>query len=191
MSEAEMWEIGPVDAKEALRNGHEKVLAVFLSDAAAALSSLAARTEDDGSDTPPLLPANDPPTATADNRAAPHDDEWEWEGTANQVMDALNNGQLQLVAQYLRDLADVLRMVSTRLSSTLAQRDWQLRFIRKHAGRRPDPNTEQLHTRLRMELRFAKAKGIKQESVIADLEERYDVSRSTIMRAMRPSKLRR
>ena len=184
----EPWEVAPCDAKEALRNGRPGPLATYLDDGATALLRLAALNEEIGSGASgkvALCTLAQPPST--DDTTHPSDDD-DWEGTADQILDAIANGHFQLVGTYLTDMADVLRMVSRRLVPASAHRDWQLRFVRRHAGRRPDPNTEQMHARLRLELRFAKAKGIKQESVIADLEERYGVSRSTIMRAMKSSK---
>lgn len=179
----EPWELGPCDAKEALRKGRLGPVATYLNDGATALSLLAGLSEETGWGALAKAPQQSP---LADGTAN-HDDD-EWEATADQIFDAIANRHFRLVGAYLTDLADVLRMLSRCLSPVPAHRDWQLKFVRQHAGRRPNQNTEQLRARLRMELRFAKAKGIKQESVIADLEVRYGVSRSTIMRAMKSSK---
>ena len=177
------WEIDAFDAKEALRAGHEQPLATYLHEAAAILNQLSDLADQIDTGAAPrlkLVPA-DEQLDSETTLTNPERDE-DWEGDPVQVRTAIERGNAQAVGWYLHDLGQVLHLLSAALVPTADHRGWRLEFIRKHRGRRSDPAKRWSNSRIEMELRFGALSGVKQESTIADLENKYGVSRATIMR---------
>ena len=55
----------------------------------------------------------------------------EWEGTPDEISDAIQDGDTQLIGTYLRDAADVLGLVGDALDPHDRRKRWQLEFFLK------------------------------------------------------------
>lgn len=112
---------------------------------------------------------------------SPASTEEDWEGDLEQLNAALTSGHAEPIGWYLRDAAEILGRSARALSPDQTSRGWRLKFCRQGRGRRSDRFERMImETGIRAAMAFAKARGIKQESVVAELEERFGVSRATI-----------
>jgi hypothetical protein len=60
----------------------------------------------------------------------------EWEGTLDQVFEAIANGKLTILGLYLREAAGVLSRLADSLDPSRNSKGWRLEFVRKGRGRR-------------------------------------------------------
>ena len=191
MTDANPWEIVAFDAKEAMREGHEQPIAIYLEAASAIIKLLAALMDDDT--TPEtswrlrLVPIGEQPPIAPHNPSERIYEE-DWEGDPDQLRKAIARGNSQAVGWYLRDLGEVLKGLARCLSPTTQAQDWRLMFRQARRGRRRDAATEDLHSLIRLRLWLGKQRGIKQEATITELMHEFRVSRATIMRSKRRTK---
>jgi hypothetical protein len=170
------YERSPADALEAFRQGQgwEAPLGRYFEDLAEGLTMLAE-----------LFNGGDDHNQEADKTMSDEFAE-EWEGDLEQLRVAIKSRSKESIGWYLRDAAEILRHSAQALHPGKYSRQWHLRFYREGGGRRSDPWKKQsMETEIRMELVGARQRGIKQESVIAELQKKYGVSRPTIFRLMR------
>jgi hypothetical protein len=173
------WEIDVFVAKDALRHGQERPLAIYLRDAAKGLRFLAELADPEAEGATPkleLLLATNEQAAENEGR---EDVAEEWGGSLHQLKQALDRGSTQGMGCYLRELSGVLEGLADTLRG---RRERKLRFQRSRAGKPRDPEWQSVRRAIQTHLWLAKAHGVKQESTISDLKARYGLSRATIMR---------
>ena len=178
------YERSPADALEAFRQGQgwEAALGSYFEELAEGLTMLAE-----------LFHEEDDHNQEAD-KTIPDEFAEKWEGDLEQLRVAIKSRSKELIGWYLRDAAEILRHSAQALNPDEHSRQWRLKFCRRGRGRRSDPREKMMmETNIQMDLLAARRRGIKQESVIAELQEKYECSRPTIFRLMkgRPSRKKR
>ncbi len=167
------YERSPADALEAFRQGQgwEAPLGGYFEELAEGLTMLAE-----------LFNGGDDHNQEAD-KTMPDEFAEDWEGDLEQLRVAIKSRSKELIGWYLRDAAEVLRHSARALNPDEDSRHWRLKFCRRGKGRRSDPlGKMMMKTNIQVDLLDARRRGIKQESVIAELKNRRGVSRSTIFR---------
>ena len=180
------------DAKQAIRKQKASPVAHYTRDLAEVLSSLAECFDSDDENKAAwrvrLLPRVKSRHATKTENAGVE----EWDGTFAQIKDALETGNVEAIGCYLRDAAEVLRILAALLDPPQGSKEWRLEFTRKVRGRRPDNSMSRMfaETALDRELRTKTRELGKQEAAIADIKEKTGQSRATIFRNKTRSKHR-
>jgi hypothetical protein len=171
------WEVDVFDAKEAVRRGHEQPLGAYLRDAAKGAALLAETADPINGDAAPTLIFL-PKKSAADADALDED----FDGTSDQIKRAIDRGNMRAIGWYLRGLSELLDLTAEALSDANRRLEWKLKFARRRSGRPVDRQRQSVERAIDMQLRFAKARGVKQESRISELMQKYGISRATIMR---------
>lgn len=175
----------PADAHEALRLGQEAPLANYLKDLSTGLAMIAELFigGDEGKPGYTLHPLPENKQGAAQQAdASPPGIEADWEGNSEDLRIALQSGKTRPIGLHLLSAASVVGHLARALQPDRHSKGWRLAFCLAGKGRRPNRNTMRMKYEIRKALRRAKARGIKQESVIAELQKRYKRSRSTIYR---------
>ena len=127
----------------------------------------------------------------AKKQARPVEATEEWEGTLNQIFDAIESGKVTTIGLYLREAAGVLSRLAESLDPPQDSKGWRLEFVRKGRGRRRDNSVSSMfeESRRARELweETRKASG-QQESAIAALKGKTGRSRSSLFRAKQKTK---
>ena len=78
----------------------------------------------------------------------------EWEGTLDQICEAIANGKVTTIGLYFREAAGVLSRLADVLDPPQDSKGWQLEFIRKGRGRPRDNSMSRMfeESRRAMEL---------------------------------------
>ena len=115
----------------------------------------------------------------------------EWEGTLDQICEAIANGKVTTIGLYFREAAGVLSRLADVLDPPQDSKGWQLEFIRKGRGRPRDDSMSRMfeESRRAMELWEETHKaGGQQELAIAELKGKTGRSRSSLLRAKQKTK---
>jgi hypothetical protein len=168
-------------AIEGLCNGHERPMGQY----ARALGDVLRNLSDQfspGEKNQPLWrfqsPRSPKPRSVKPSPAGPGGADEEWEGTPDEIGDAIQDGDTQLIGTYLRDAADVLGLVGDALDPQDRRKRWQLEFFLKGLKSKRWPSST-IDALVAEETR--KAAGQK-ESAVAQVSRDTGLSRATIFR---------
>ena len=175
-------------ATEGLRNGHERALGQYARALGDVLGSLSIQFSPGDKKQPRWQfqggPRSPTPRSVGPSRAGPVGADEEWEGTFDEISDALQHGDAQLIGTYLRDAADVLGLVGDALDPQDRRKRWQLEFFLKglKSKRWSSFDIERL---VAEETRKA---GGQQESAVEQVSNDIGLDRSSIFRHLRKAR---
>jgi hypothetical protein len=156
------------DAGEALENGSIAGIGRYLRDDVARLLRLIAERRHRPSQRTTKPPGYDP--------------DLEFEFDAADVAWAIENGLSGLVDDFLRQLARFLRPLGDMLDPA-GPGEFQLKPVRRRKGKPKNQKQAILEGNIHRDLRFARVRlGGKLEAAIAEVSEKYNLSRSTVFR---------
>ena len=115
----------------------------------------------------------------------------EWEGTLDQICEAIENGKARSIGLYLREAAGVLSHLAESLDPPQDSKGWRLEFVRKGRGRRRDDSVSSMFEESRRARELweeTRKAGGQQESAIAALKGKTGRSRSSLFRAKQKTK---
>jgi len=181
-------------ATEALRQGNERPVGHYtraLHEALKRLANQFAPLDEGKAEWQFLGPRPRKQRSPGTKQASPVEVTEEWEGTLDQIFEAIENGSPNTIGVYLREAAGVLGRLAESLDPPQNSKRPQLEFVRKGRGRpRDDSMTRMLEeskreSELREETRKA---GGKVDSAIKALEGKPGRSRSSLFRAKQKAK---
>ena len=179
-------EADPFHATEALQAGEKLPLAHFVRDLAEAVVILAELFESRTGAGRQLQFLPRPPHTRVPKKVTVTAIE-EWESTLPQLKDAIQLRSAAPIGWYLRDVGNVLGLLTVALDPPPGERGWRLEFRRQGRGRRPDPKKFQKNSAIVTELQFATWATGKQEAAIAEVQAKRGIRRPTIFRAKQKS----
>jgi hypothetical protein len=173
------------DARQALSNGQERPIGWYLQDAAEGLTRISDLLDPpDGNEGSECLQfaGTGNTRELMDDETGPRDDLGEWVGSPAQIEAAIAARAVKPLGWSLRELGDFLIHLAGAFDAPERSRDWQLQFVRKGRGRRPNPEQMLADSAFALEQRMATRVAGKQEAVIKDLEKNKGISRATFFR---------
>lgn len=184
-----VYEADAGDACRALRAGDVDVLRRYIEELESNLrviAELLAPTEGHAQrlvfDTPG---APEVSTESPDANGAPDAEEREWDDSTRELRVAISLGVPGPIGWYLRDAADLLRLLRRVLDTDRSEKsEWHLRFQRRRRGKPADVATRRKHGLIVQHVRLMELRGWKREAAVADACWKYEVDRSTVMRAL-------
>lgn len=179
-------EANGVTAIEGLRYGNERPVGHYARVLGEILGKIASQFDPDGKGEARWQFQRTPSKQRGrkTNHANPMEVAEEWEGTFDQISDAVEHGDAKSIGSYLREAADVLRLVGDALDPQHQGKHWQLEFFIKGHATRKWTNSKILAL-VAKETR--KAEG-QQESAIVQVSKDIGLSRATIFRALRQAR---
>jgi hypothetical protein len=181
-------EASPFNAKDAFRQGegHEPILGQYTRDLAEALTLIANLLDPKGRPKRgpriKFVDQDDRSLSAKKKRASQAIDE-DWEGNLLQLQEAIERRSARAIGWYLRDSADVLRIVGARLNPPAKYKGWQLALVRKGRGRRTDPDKLRKESAIAHDLMTRTWSMGKQEAAVVEVEDARKISRATVFRA--------
>jgi hypothetical protein len=157
----------PFDAREALENGSVAGIGPYLRDDVARLLRLIAERPHRPSQRTTKPPGYDP------------DLEFEFDAAA--VAWAIENGLSGLVDDYLRQHGKLMADLGDMLDPE-GRSEFQLKPVRRRRGKPQDRKRVFLEGKIHQDLRFARARLGKLEAAIAEISQKYNLARSTLLR---------
>jgi hypothetical protein len=158
----------PVDAREQLENGSVATVGQYIRDDMTLLLKSLVKERCPTRARASKLPGYDP------------DREFEFE-TAN-ILWAIENGHVDLVASSVRELAKVMTLLGDMLDPN-GTTEFQLKPIRRRKGRPRGRLQASLEDNVYRDLKFARIRlGGKLEAAVSEVGEKYRLSRSTLLR---------
>ena len=175
------WEADPFNAREALREGDTRGVGYFARDLGKALELLGRhcdpKAEQDGR--PKISFGRNPHPKQPAGRK-----EREWEGTLLELQEAIETRNIEAVACYLREAGDFLSSLGTALDPPPRFRGLMLEFRRKGQGRPSDRWKVITDSAIRQAVTSATQRLGKREAAVAEIAEKFGISRPTIFRAL-------
>jgi hypothetical protein len=157
----------PFDAREALENGSVAGIGRYLRDDVASLLKLIPKHRQQSGQQSTNPPGYDP------------DLEFEFD-TANMAW-AIESGHSELVDDYLREHGKLMALLGDMLDPK-GRSEFQLKPVRRRRGKPNDDERVFREDKIHQDLRFAHVRGGKLEAAIAEMSEKYNLSRSTVFR---------
>jgi hypothetical protein len=158
----------PFDAREALENGSVAGIGRYLRDDVASLLK--------------LIPKHRQQSGQQSTNPPGYDPDLEFEFDTADMAWAIESGHSELVDDFLRQLAGFLRPLGDMLDPA-GRGEFQLRPVRRRKGKPKNQKQAILEGNIHRDLRFARIRlGGKLEAAIAEVSEKYNLSRSTVFR---------
>jgi hypothetical protein len=157
----------PSDARENLENGSVAGIGPYLRDDVSPLLRLIAERRHRPSQRTTKPPGYDP--------------DREFEFDTMDVAWAIENGHSGFVDDFLRQLAGFLRPLGDMLDPA-GRGEFQLRPVRRRKGKPKNQKQAILEGNIHRDLRFARARLGKLEAALAEISEKYNCSRATLLR---------
>jgi hypothetical protein len=158
----------PFDAREALENGSVAGIGRYLRDDVASLLK--------------LIPKHRQKSGQQSTNPPGYDPDLEFEFDTADMAWAIESGHSELVDDFLRQLAGFLRPLGDMLDPA-GRGEFQLRPVRRRKGKPKNQKQAILEGNIHRDLRFARIRlGGKLEAAIAEVSEKYNLSRSTVFR---------
>jgi hypothetical protein len=157
----------PFDAREDLENGSVAGIGPYLRDDVASLLK--------------LMPKHRQQSGQQSTKPPGYDPDVEFEFDTADVAWAIENGHLGLVDDFLRHLAGFLRPLGDMLDPA-GRGEFQLRPVRRRKGKPKNQKQAILEGNIHRDLRFARARLGKLEAALAEISEKYNCSRATLLR---------
>jgi hypothetical protein len=158
----------PFDAREALENGSVAGIGRYLRDDVASLLK--------------LIPKHRQQSGQQSTNPPGYDPDLEFEFDTADMAWAIESGHSELVDDFLRQLAGFLRPLGDMLDPA-GRGEFQLRPVRRRKGKPKNQKQAILEGNIHRDLRFARIRlAGKLEAAIAEVSEKYNLSRSTVFR---------
>ena len=110
-----------------------------------------------------------------------HDPDLEFEFDTVDVAWAIEGGRAELVDDYLREHGKLMTLLGDMFDPE-GLTEFQLKPVRRRRGKPQDRKRVLLEGKIHQDLRFARVRGEKLEAAIAEMSEKYNLSRSTVFR---------
>lgn len=179
----------PYEAAEAIRNGQVEPIGSYLRyDVAEILNLLADQIETAEFEDGPNVTDAETATAPAQQDEKTAVDGANWNSNTWLVLDCVREAQLQPVAWFLRDLAGFLQHLG-RAFDPNSNLDQKLTFSRRRAGKPIDQIKEmRRRSAVHFHYRMLRLKHGKKEADIQEVMEKFDLSRSQVLKILQSFK---
>jgi hypothetical protein len=158
----------PSDAREALENGSVTGIGRYLRDDIAPLLRLIAKRPHR-----PSQRTTKPPSG--------YDPDLEFKFDTADVAWAIEGGRSELVDDYLREHGKLITLLGDMFDPE-GRSEFQLKPVRRRRGKPQDRERVFLEGKIHQDLRFARARLGKLEAAIAEVSQKYNLARSTLLR---------